>query len=56
MQAPIELEFRKIVDLGKGDVPVVKLRFRGEHVAGTRFTRLRGVRIALGTAEVQAAL
>ena len=37
MQAPIELEFRKIVDLGKGDVPVVKLRFRCEN-CGSRLT------------------
>ena len=33
----IELEFRKIVDLGKGDVPVVKLRFRCEN-CGSRLT------------------
>ena len=33
----IEMEFRKIVDQGKGDVPVVKLRFRCES-CGSRLT------------------
>ena len=33
----IEMEFRKIVDQGKGDVLVVKLRFRCEN-CGSRLT------------------
>jgi hypothetical protein len=37
----IEMEFRTIVDQGKGDVPVVKLQFRCQN-CGSCLGRLRG--------------
>ena len=47
----IEIEFRTIVDQGKGDTPVVHLRFGCDELRLPP-DRLRGVGIALGTKAV----